>query len=209
MAGAGRRPRLCCTSLLPRGPGIQPHAQPLRIGRVLQIASQIRQLFDLRRENRRFHVEMLAVRDRAGRLVKPTAPRNRGSQHLALPDELRGKPRGAAAFAGRATQNQRVPTILDNRVGVSVAVGAGYLRNRLKAQDTPAAELAQPRERVFQTVNLSEGIQLVDDEPQALGVIRPPHRRTRLLDPWPRISRAASIPRWSTATPRSARPCMA
>src|SRR5580658_4071334 len=113
---------------------------------------------------------MLAARNRARHLARPAALRNRGSHHFAFADELRGESRSAAAFAGGATEDQSVTTIFHNRMGVPVSVSAGNLRNRLKSEHATASKFSQPRERIFETVNLSERVQLVDDEPKPFGV---------------------------------------
>jgi len=55
-------------------------------------------------------------------------------------------------------------------------VRARDLRDRLKAQNTAATEFTHSRQRIFQTINLSQGIKFVDDEPEALILLRAFHR---------------------------------
>ena len=71
-------------------------------------------------------------------------------------------------LARRAAQNEGVAAILDDGLGDAPAVSSRDLGDRLKAQDATAPELAQPRERVLESVDFAERIQLVDDEPEAL-----------------------------------------
>ena len=76
--------------------------------------------------------------------------------------------RGAAILAARAAQNQRVTAVFDECLRFPRAVGTRHLRNGLEAQDAAAAKFAQPRQRILEAVNGAEGIELIDDEPQAL-----------------------------------------
>ena len=147
---------------------LEPDPLPMGIRRMLQIPGKIRELLDfrgrappVRRCNARYG------RRRTEELVGPPVPRNRGSNHLAIADELRGKPGRAAALAGGATEDERIPAIFDNGVRITMPVGAGDLRDRLEAKDTTATKFAQPRERVLQSVDLSQRIQFVHDEPRA------------------------------------------
>jgi hypothetical protein len=55
-------------------------------------------------------------------------------------------------------------------------VRARYLRDGLKAENAAATEFAHSRQRIFQTVDLSQGIKFVNDEPQALILLRALHR---------------------------------
>src|SRR5262249_51376876 len=88
-------------SRLPR----HAHAQPLaRAGR-LQVAAEIGELLDLRREHRRLEHVLLAHRERAARDPEARALARAGSltaDHLALADEPRGELRRSALFARRA-----------------------------------------------------------------------------------------------------------
>src|ERR1700722_6446597 len=146
--------------------GIEPHSLPLRIGRELQISGEVGKLFDLRGQNSRLHAAMLAVGDRSQYLRIPAALGYRGVQHLAFTDQLRSESGGAAPLARRAAKDQGVPAVLDDGVRFTLAVGARDLGNGLKTEHAPAAEFAQARERVLQSVYLAQGIQFIDDEPQ-------------------------------------------
>src|SRR5277367_415357 len=106
---------------------------------------------------------MLAMRYRAHELGRPAGPRNGGPQHFALADEIGSKPGGTAAFARGATEDERVSAIFDNGMCVTMTVRAGDLRDRLESKDATAPKFSQAREGIFQTVDLSEGVQFVDD----------------------------------------------
>src|SRR5882762_11982310 len=95
---------------------------------------------------------------------------------LMLADELGSEFGRSAPLASRAAQEQRVAAVLDDRVRHRTAVGARHLADRLEAQETASAELAQPRERILEAVDLTERIELVDDEPQPLIPLVPSHR---------------------------------
>ena len=82
------------------------------------------------------------MRDRAEYLSVAAVAGHRGMQYLAVADQLRGEPRRAAAFAGRAPQDQRIAAIFDDGMRLALAVRARYLRNRLKTQYAAAAEFA-------------------------------------------------------------------
>ena len=98
----------------------------------------------------------------------PAGRRERGVHDLALTNELGCKFRGTALLAGGAAQDEGVAAVLDDGLGAALAVGARDLGDRLEAQDAAAAELTQPRQRVLEPINLAEGVQFIDDEPQAL-----------------------------------------
>ena len=64
---------------------------------------------------------------------------------FALPDELGRESSRAAVLRGAASEDQGVAAILDDRLGVGVAVGAGDLGDGLEAEAVTAAEFGQSR----------------------------------------------------------------
>src|SRR6267154_1287224 len=157
--------------LLPRPRGVETHPSPLGIRRILQISRQVGKLFDLRGQYRRFHAEMLAVSDRPKELCGPAAPGYRGVLYFAIPDELRSESGGAAPLAGRTAQNRRVAAVLHDGMRLTLAVGVRDLGNRLKAEYASTAEFAQTRQRVLQSIDLTQRIQFVDHKPQSIARI--------------------------------------
>src|SRR5882724_3352530 len=161
------RRRFARAALLPRPLGVEAHPLPLWIRRILQISREVGKLFDLRGQYRRFHSEMLAVSDRPKQLCEPAAPGHRGVPYFAIPDELRSESGRAAPFAGGTAQDQRVAAVLHDCMCLTLAVGVRDLRNRLKAEHASTAEFAQARQRVLQSIDLSQRIQFVDHKPQS------------------------------------------
>ena len=53
-------------------------------------------------------------------------------------------------------------------VWASCSVGTGYLRSRLKSEDTAAAKFPQPRQCILEAVNRAQCIEFIDDKPQPL-----------------------------------------
>src|SRR5262249_41738920 len=88
--------------------------------------------------------------------------------YFALPDQVRGELGGATMLAPRAAQDECVTAVLDECLRIPGAVSGRDLCHRLEAQNTTATDLAQPRQRVLESVDRAEGIELVDHEPQAL-----------------------------------------
>src|SRR5271168_3738396 len=111
---------------------------------------------------------MLAVGDRAKELRKPATLGNGSARDFALTDQLRSEPGGTATLAGRAPQNQGIAAIFDDGMCITLSVSVRDLGNRLKTENASAAKFTQTRERVLQAVYFSQGIQLVDHEPQAI-----------------------------------------
>src|ERR1700722_8914049 len=110
---------------------------------------------------------VLALGDRAQELGRPPAPGYGGLHHFTIADQLRGEPGRAAAFAGRTSQDQRVAAIFDNGMCVALAIRAGYLGNGLKTENAAASEFSKARKRVLEPVDLAQGVQFVDHEPEA------------------------------------------
>ena len=126
----------------------------------LQVAGEIGQLLELRRQHRGFRHVLLAHVGGAAR-----APRRR--------TQPRGRDRARSAGAGpRARRSGARRTARCRRArcphsavsaccrssprcvcAVPAAVGRGDLRDRLEAQHAPAAELAQPRECILESVD--------------------------------------------------------
>ena len=130
------------------------------------------------------------------------ASRHRGTHDFAFADELRRESRSAAALAGRTAQNQRIAAILHNRVGIARSVGARHLRDRLKPQYAAPVEFAQTRERILEPVDLSQGIEFVDDEPEPPAASS--SRRRSMVSKMARRIHAGNA---SSARPRFGRPC--
>src|SRR5258707_1859684 len=128
------RQRFAAATLLPPAFGVGGPSLPLWIRRVFQKPSEVGKLFQLRGQHRRFHAEMLTVSDRSEQLRGPAAFGYRGVRYFALPDELRSESRRAAALARRTAQDQRIAAVFDDGMRVALAVGAGDLSDRLKAQ---------------------------------------------------------------------------
>src|ERR1700733_7106311 len=129
--GGARLARVRLDSI-PRVLGVKTHPLPGRIRCVFQVSREIGKLLNLRGKNRRLHGKMLIARNRLPHVRGAMAFRQCGAQYLALADELRCEPRGAAAFARGTTENQSVAAVLDNRVGVPLAIGTRDLRDRLE-----------------------------------------------------------------------------
>src|SRR4029077_16852057 len=106
--------------------------------------------------------------DRRQHLERTPRARTRDPHDFALADEAGSKLRCASVLASRAAQNERVTTIFDDRLRLTATVGRGHLGDRLKAEHAAPAEFSQACERILQSVDLSEGVQLVDHEPEAL-----------------------------------------
>jgi hypothetical protein len=81
----------------------------------LGVAGEVGELFDLRRQHGGFDDNLVALGGGA-----PAAGKDAGAvagvratdvapEHFTLPDQLRGEEGGAAAFAGRAPQDQELP----------------------------------------------------------------------------------------------------
>ena len=87
------------------------------------------------------------------------------AQDLALADELAREPRRAAAFGSRVPQYQGVPAVPDDRLRFGVTVSAGHLGDGLEDEQAAAAEFAESRECIFETVDGAHGVEFVDDEP--------------------------------------------
>src|ERR1700677_5080319 len=87
---------------------------------------------------------------------------------LTLSNELGSKLRSPPILAGRAPENECIAAVLNDRVRDALTVGTRHLCNRLKSQHGPPADLAQPRQRILEAIDLAESIQLVNDEPQPL-----------------------------------------
>src|SRR6202041_1736135 len=155
------------SALLPCLPGIEPHPLPLRVRCVFQVARKIGKLFDLRGKDRRLHTAVLTMGDRAQYFGRTAALGYRRVHHLPLADELRRESGRAAALAGGTPQNQCIPAVFDNRVCVALPVRARHLGNGLKTEHAASAEFAQAGQGVLQSIDLSQGIQFVDDEPEA------------------------------------------
>ena len=98
------------------------------------------------------------------------------AEDLALADQAAGKLGGAALLAGAAPEDQRVAAVFDDGLGFTVAVGGTHLRDGLKTQYATAAELPKSCERVLQSIDGAQGIELVDDKPEALVTLRAAHR---------------------------------
>src|ERR1700733_10729618 len=80
--GAG----IAATDVLPGCACVQLHAMPGRFGGVLQVADKVRELLDLRGQERVLRVHMLASGCRADELGCAATPRNARPQDLALAD---------------------------------------------------------------------------------------------------------------------------
>jgi hypothetical protein len=80
--------------------------------------------------------------------------------------QARGKLRRAAALARRAPEDERVAAVLDDGLRFRVPVRAPHLRDALEAEHAAPAEFPQARERVLETVDLAQRVELVDDEPE-------------------------------------------
>src|SRR5580704_6036649 len=166
-----RRLRLRCRRRVGEG-----HLQPLRAGSELQVAGEVRQLLDLGRHDGRLDGGALRAAGHRQQLEGTTRARHRAAQHLPLADQARGELRSATVLAAGAAENQRRPTIFYDRLRFPGAIRGRDLRHGLEPEYAAAAELAQPRERVLESVDLPERIELVDHEPQALAALRRVHR---------------------------------
>jgi hypothetical protein len=62
------------------------------------------------------------------------------AEDFAFADEFGGEAGGAAVLGCGASQDKSVAAILDNRLGLGAAVGAGDLGSGLEAKDAAAAE---------------------------------------------------------------------
>src|ERR1700679_2446953 len=162
------RRRGACSALLPCLPGIEPHPLPPRVRCVLQVAREIGKLFDLRGKDRGLHAAVFTMGDRTQYLGRTAALGYRRVHHLPLADELRRESGCAAALAGGTAQNQGIPTVFDDRVCVALPIGARYLGDGLKTEDAAPAEFSQAGQGVFQSIDLAQGVQLVDNEPEAV-----------------------------------------
>ena len=67
------------------------------------------------------------------------------------------------------------------------AVGAGDLSDLLKPEYAAAPKLAQPRESIFQPVDVAQRIEFVDNKPQPLVAFRAAHRLEN-RDPHPGVN---------------------
>ena len=100
---------------------------------------------------------MLGACERGAQLQAAARAGARDMRDLPLTDQARGELRGTTVLTARATKNQRIPTILHERLRFPSAVRAGYLRDRLKAEDAAPAELAQPCKSARELVVLTVG----------------------------------------------------
>src|SRR5947207_1085246 len=80
--GRGCAGTLSPTTLVPVAQGIEAHLMPPRVRRYLQIAREIGQLLDFRRQNGRLHIEMLILRNGIGGFPVSAAFRDGGPHHL-------------------------------------------------------------------------------------------------------------------------------
>src|ERR1700683_3578631 len=144
-------------------------------GGEFEVAGEVRQLLDFGIHHRRLDAEMLAARNCAQNFIGAAAAGLRRAQHLALTDQRRSESRSAPALACGATENQAIATVFHNRMRIARAVRAGDLGNRLKTEDAAPTEFSEPRERILQTVDLPDRIELIDDEPETLVLFGPRH----------------------------------
>src|SRR5262249_33263292 len=119
------------------------YLEPLGPRGRLQGSGEIGELLDLRPEDGPPQHLLPAHGVRAARGGEDGAvacPGGVAADYLALTDEPRRKVRRATRLARRAAENERVPTVLDQRLGFG-AIGGRDLRDRLKAKDTATAKL--------------------------------------------------------------------
>src|ERR1700722_4747711 len=140
---------------IPRALGVKTNPLPGWIRCIFQVSGQIGKLLHLRGENRRLHRKVFVARDGLPPLVGATARRHRGSQYLAIANELRCEPRRAAALARGTTENQSVAAVLDNRVGVALPIGTGDLGDRLESEDAAPIKFSQPCQRILESIDLT------------------------------------------------------
>src|SRR5579862_1295721 len=167
------------------------HLEPAGRRGGLQVPAQVRQLLELSGQHGQFGD--VRVTDAGGTAraaaaeesVTVAAARGLAPDQLALADETRRELRGPAVLAPRAAQDQCGRTVLDERLSLGAAVGARDLRQGLHPQYATAAKLAQPCQGVLEAVDGAERIELVDDEPQPLVVLRLLHRLED-CQPYPR-----------------------
>src|SRR6185312_12059141 len=154
-------------------PAPQAHLQPRGRGGGLQVSRQVRQLLDLRWQHRRLHDALLAdIRGPAppaspGRSAAVAAACRSAARHFPLADQSRGELRGAPMLARRAAKDEGISAVFDDRMSVPGSVRARDLRKRLKAKHTTATEFSQPSQCVFETVDCTQCIELIDSQPEA------------------------------------------
>src|SRR5580658_977823 len=180
----------------PSGPAAQLHAQPFRRRSRLQIAGEIGQLLEFGGEHCRLDDMLLtdaagAARTPRGKpVLQVAAARGLFAHHFSLTDEPGGELGSAAVLARRTTEDESGSAVFHDRVGFTAAVEAGYLGDRLQAQDAAAAEFSQARQRILESVDGPERVELIDDEPQSLIPWRATHRLEN-TQPYPRSDNRA------------------
>src|SRR6185437_14032101 len=102
-----------------------------------------------------------------GKSTAVTAACRSATRHFPLADQPRGELRGAAVLARRAAKDQSVTAIFDDRMSVSGSVRARDLRNGLEAQDATAFEFPQTDQCVFETIDRTQCVELIDHQPEA------------------------------------------
>src|ERR1700740_1765297 len=87
---------------------------------------------------------------------------------LTLADQARSEFRSTTPLTGRAAQDHDVAAILNDRLSSAVPVSPAHLRNALESEHASTPELAESGERILQSINRAQRIELVYDEPQSV-----------------------------------------
>src|ERR1700749_725615 len=108
---------------------LEANLEPLARGGPFEVTAEIRQCLDLGGHHRGFrHVLLTGVLRASGataceQALAIAAAGDLSPQYLALADQARGELRGAAVLARRGPENQRIPAVLDDRLGIGAVDG--------------------------------------------------------------------------------------
>src|SRR3569832_520399 len=78
--------------------------------------------------------------------------------------------------AARAAQDQRIPAVFDECLSIAGPIRARYLGDGLESKDASSSKFPEPGQGILQTIDLSQGIQLIDHEPKTLITLGLTHR---------------------------------